>query len=113
MPSGERINDFDVYLGVYAVLATSAGFRVGVSDATGDIQYGPLLFRDAACTAIAFKDSYAYIATLVDGEAGLVRVDLSTTVVANDLYFLGLGIWLLLELAQLHLRLPSLATQTG
>jgi hypothetical protein len=87
MPSGERINDFDVYLGTYAILATSAGFRVGVSDATGDIQYGPLLFRDAACTAIAFKDSYAYIATKVDGEAGLVRTDLSTTVIANALYF--------------------------
>jgi len=87
MPAGERINDFDVYLGTYAVLATSAGFRVGVADATGDIQYGPLLFRDAACTAIAFKDSYAYIATLVDGEAGLVRTDLSTTVIASALYF--------------------------
>jgi len=87
MPSGERINDFDVYLGTYAILATSAGFRVGVSDATGDIQYGPLLFRDAACTAIAFKDSYAYIATKVDGEAGLIRTDLSTTVIASALYF--------------------------
>jgi hypothetical protein len=87
MPSGERINDFDVYLGTYAILATNLGFRVGVSDATGDIQYGPLLFRDAPCTAIAFKDSYAYIATLVDGEAGLIRTDLSTTVIANALYF--------------------------
>jgi len=87
MPTGERINDFDVYLGLYAVLATSAGFRVGVADNTGDIQYGPLLFRDAPCTAIAFKDSYAYISTLVDGEAGLVRTDLSTTVIANALYF--------------------------
>jgi hypothetical protein len=87
LPTGERINDFDVYLGTYAILATSAGFRVGVSDATGDIQYGPLLFRDAPCTAIAFKDSYAYIATLVDGEAGLVRTDLSTTVIASALYF--------------------------
>jgi hypothetical protein len=87
MPNGERINDFDVYLGTYAILATSLGFRVGVADATGDVQYGPLLFRDAACTAIAFKDSYAYIATKVDGEAGLVRTDLSTTVIANALYF--------------------------
>ena len=87
MPNGERINDFDVYLGVYAVLATSAGFRVGIANATGDIQYGPLLFKDAACTAIAFRDSFAYISTLVDSEAGLVRVDLSTTVIANDLYF--------------------------
>jgi len=87
MPQGERINDFDVYLGTYAVLATSLGFRVGVADATGDVQYGPLLFRDAACNSIAFRDSYAYIATLVDGEAGLVRVDLSTTVIGNSLYF--------------------------
>jgi len=87
MPLGERINDFDVYLGTYAVLATSAGFRVGVADSTGDVQYGPLLYRDAACTAIAFKDSYAYLATKVDGEAGLVRTDLSTTVVASALYF--------------------------
>jgi hypothetical protein len=87
MPLGERINDFDVYLGTYAVLATSAGFRVGVADATGDVQYGPLLYRDAACTAIAFKDSYAYLSTKVDGEAGLVRTDLSTTVIASALYF--------------------------
>jgi hypothetical protein len=87
MPNGERINDFDVYLGTYAVLATSAGFRVGVADSTGDIQYGPLLFKDAPCTAIAFKDSYAYLATLVDSEAGLVRVDLSTTAIASSLYF--------------------------
>jgi hypothetical protein len=87
MPQGERINDFDVYLGTYAVLATSLGFRVGVSDANGDIQYGPLLFRDAACNSIAFRDSYAYIASLIDGAAGLVRVDLSTTVIGNSLYF--------------------------
>jgi len=87
MPNGERINDFDVYLGAYAVLATSLGFRVGIADTTGDVQYGPLLFRDAACNAIAFRDSYAYIATLVDGAAGLVRVDLSTTVLASGLFF--------------------------
>lgn len=87
MPLGERINDFDVYLGAYAVLATSLGFRVGIADANGDVQYGPLLFRDAPCTSIAFRDSYAYIATLVDGAAGLVRVDLSTTVIGNSLFF--------------------------
>ena len=87
MPQGERINDFDVYLGTYAVLATSLGFRVGIANTTGDIQYGPLLFRDAECNSIAFRDSYAYLATKVDGEAGLVRVDLSNTVIANALYF--------------------------
>ena len=87
MPQGERINDFDVYLGLYAILATNLGFRVGVSDANGDIQYGPLLFSDASCNSIAFRDRFAYIATLVDGEAGLVRVDLSTTVIPGTLFF--------------------------
>jgi hypothetical protein len=87
MPEGERINDFDVYLGAYAILATNLGFRVGISDATGDIQYGPLLFKDAPCTAIAFRDSFAYISTKVDGEAGLIRVDLGTNVLAGSLFF--------------------------
>jgi len=87
MPEGERINDFDVYLGAYAILATNLGFRVGISDATGDIQYGPLLFKDAPCTAIAFRDSFAYISTKIDGEAGLVRVDLGTNVLAGSLFF--------------------------
>lgn len=87
MPNGERINDFDVYLGTYAVLATNLGFRVGVSDATGDISYGPLLFDQAPCNAIAFRDRFAYLATTIDGEAGLVRVDLSTAVIGNSLLF--------------------------
>jgi len=87
MPQGERINDFDVYLGLYAVLATNLGFRVGVSDTNGDIQYGPLLFSDASCNSIAFRDRFAYIATLVDGAAGLVRVDLSATVIPGTLFF--------------------------
>ena len=70
LPEGERINDFDVYLGLYAVLATSKGFRVGISDSTGSIQYGPLLFDQAGCNSIAFRDRFAYIATTIDSEAG-------------------------------------------
>ena len=87
MPNGERINDFDVYLGTYAILATNLGFRAGISDTNGDIQYGPLLFDDAECKSIAFRDRFAYIATTIDGEAGLIRTDLSVTVLANSLYF--------------------------
>jgi hypothetical protein len=87
LPEGERINDFDVYLGTYAVLATNKGFRVGVSDTNGNIQYGPLLFDQAACNSIAFRDRFAYIATTIDSEAGLVKVDLSTTVITNTLVF--------------------------
>jgi hypothetical protein len=87
MPEGERINDFDVYLGAYAVLATNLGFRVGIADATGDVQYGPLLFKDAPCNNIAFRDNFAYLSSRVDGAAGLVRVDLSTTILGNSLFF--------------------------
>jgi hypothetical protein len=87
LPQGERINDFDVYLGTYAVLATNLGFRVGISDATGNISYGPLLYDQASCNAIAFRDRFAYIATTVDGEAGLIRTDLSTNILANSLFF--------------------------
>jgi hypothetical protein len=87
LPEGERINDFDVYLGAYAVLATNKGFRVGVSDTNANIQYGPLLFDQAGCNSIAFRDRFAYIATTIDSEAGLVKVDLSTTVIANSLVF--------------------------
>jgi len=87
LPQGERINDFDVYLGLYSILATNLGFRVGISDTNGNIQYGPLLFNDAPCNAIAFRDRFAYISTLVDGAAGLIRVDLSTTVIAGTLFF--------------------------
>jgi len=87
MPQGERINNFDVYLGIYAVLATNLGFRVGIADTTGDVQYGPLLFKDAPCNAIAFRDNFAYLSSKVDGEAGLVRVDLSSTILANSLFF--------------------------
>jgi len=87
MPTGESINDFDVYLGLYAVLATSKGVRVGISDNTGDVSYGPLLFFDAACNSISFRDKYAYLTSKIDGEAGLVKVDLSNSVLANTLVF--------------------------
>jgi hypothetical protein len=87
LPEGERINDFDVYLGRYAVLATNKGFRAGISDVNGNIQYGPLLFDQAGCNSIAFRDRFAYLATTIDSEAGLVKVDLSTTVLADSLVF--------------------------
>jgi hypothetical protein len=86
LPAGERINGFDVYLGTYAVLATSKGVRVGVVSADGDISYGPLLYSDAACNDVSFADRFAYVTTTVDGEAGLLRIDLST-VIGNAILF--------------------------
>jgi hypothetical protein len=86
LPAGERINGFDVYLGTYAVLATSKGVRIGVVSAEGDISYGPLLYSDAACNDVSFTDRFAYVTTTVDGEAGLLRIDLST-VIGNAIVF--------------------------
>ena len=69
MPENEFIYDFDVYLGQYAVLATSKGARVGISDANGDVQYGPLLYKDAPSYGVAFRDTYAYVTTQKIGRA--------------------------------------------
>jgi hypothetical protein len=76
-PAGEYVKAFDVYLGTYAVIVTNKGVRIGVVGDGGDLAYGPLLFEDADCTGIAFRDRFAYVSTTVDGEPGLVRIDLS------------------------------------
>ena len=86
LPAGERINGFDVYLGTYAVIATSKGVRGGIVSTTGDITYGPLLYDGAACYDVTFTDRFAYVTTTVDGEAGLIKIDLSTTI-GNTLVF--------------------------
>lgn len=87
LPAGEQIYGFDIYLGTYAVICTNKGVRVGVVDTNGDISYGPLLFTDAACKSVAFRDKFAYVATTVDGEAGLIRIDLTHTVEDGGLIF--------------------------
>lgn len=78
-PEGELVQAFDVYLGTYAVICTNKGVRVGVVGEDGDISYGPLLF-EADIKGISFRDKFAYVSTLVDGEAGLFRIDLSTPI---------------------------------
>jgi hypothetical protein len=87
MPTGEQVNFLDTYLGTYAVLCTSKGVRVGVADGNGDISYGPLLFSDAACFNVAFRDSYAYVATKIDGESGLVKIDLAAPTIPGSLVY--------------------------
>ena len=86
LPEGEIINTFDTYLGLYAVLCTNKGVRVGVLDTNGDVSYGPLLF-ETECTDVVFRDKFAYVSTTIDGESGLVRIDLSAPVVPNSLVF--------------------------
>jgi hypothetical protein len=78
-PEGELVQAFDVYLGTYAVICTNKGVRVGVVGENGDISYGSLLF-EGNIKAVSFRDKFAYVSTLVDGEAGLFRIDLSTPI---------------------------------
>jgi len=87
LPDGEYVNGFDVYLGSFVVICTNKGVRVGIVNADGDISYGPLLFDDAECFSVAFRDKFAYVATKVDGEAGIVRIDLTHTVEDGGLIF--------------------------
>jgi hypothetical protein len=86
LPEGEIINTFDTYLGIYAVLCTNKGVRVGVLGNEGDVSYGPLLF-EAECTDVVFRDKFAYVSTKQNTESGLVRIDLSQPVVPNSLVF--------------------------
>lgn len=86
LPEGEIVQAFDTYLGTYAVICTNKGVRVAVLSQDGDISYGPLLF-EADCKGVTFKDRFAYVSSTVGGEAGLIRIDLSTPVIENSLVF--------------------------
>ena len=86
LPEGEILNAFDVYLGTFGVLCTNKGVRVAVVSADGDISYGPLLL-ETECKSVSFRDRFAYVTTLQEGESGLIRIDLSQPAVPNSLIF--------------------------
>jgi hypothetical protein len=78
-PVTEIVNAIDIYLGTYMVICTSKGVRVAAVQDDGSIKYGPII-AEGDFKGVAFRDRFAYVSGLVDGEAGLVRIDLS-----NDL----------------------------
>jgi hypothetical protein len=55
------------------------GVRVAAVQDDGSIKYGPII-AEGDFKGVAFRDRFAYVSGLVDGEAGLIRIDLS-----NDL----------------------------
>ncbi len=80
MPIGEKIYSIRYYLG-YILIGTSEGIRVATVDDAGSITYGPLMVETSQpCYDFAFRDRFAWCATGVDGEAGVIRIDLG-----NDL----------------------------
>jgi hypothetical protein len=94
MPTGEVIHKIYYYLG-YMLIGTNKGVRVAqVNDQDGSLAYGPLIFEtDQPVYDFAARDHFVWCAASVDGDPGLVRIDLSNEIeplrfaYANDLYF--------------------------
>ena len=96
LPVGEIAHKIYYYLG-YMLIGTNKGVRVAaVSDQDGSLNYGPLIVETSQpCYDFAARDHYVWCATGVDGEAGVIRIDLSNELEtlrfawANDLYMDG------------------------
>lgn len=98
MPEGEKIFKIYHYLG-YMAIGTSKGIRIAIiSDTDGSINYGPLTVETTQpCYDFAARDKYLWCATGVDGEPGLIRIDLGIEfdtlrfAYANDVYYPGVS----------------------
>jgi hypothetical protein len=92
MPEGEKIYSIKYYLG-YMLIGTNKGIRVATVDDNGSITYGPLMVETTQpCYDFAFRDRFAWAATGVAGEGGVIRIDLGNDLgglrfaYANDLW---------------------------
>jgi hypothetical protein len=96
LPVGEIVHDIYYYLG-YMAIGTSKGIRIAtVSDQDGSLTYGPLMVETSQpCYDFAARENFIWCATGVDGEPGVIRIDLSNELsplnfaYANDLYYPG------------------------
>jgi len=104
LPRGEKLTGMYGYLGTYVALGTSRGVRIAVSDATGNLSYGPLVY-ESANDVYAFTASnefiYAGVKAEIDGFSGIIRINLGAPLTsgkyayAKDLYATGVtgAIW--------------------
>ena len=96
LPVGEIVHKIYYYLG-YMMIGTNRGIRAAsVSDQDGSISYGPLIVETSQpCYDFAARDKYVWCATSVNGEPGLIRIDLGDEIetlrfaYANDIYYAG------------------------
>jgi hypothetical protein len=78
MPSGERVYKIAYYLG-YMLLGTTKGIRVAAVSDDGSLAYGPLIWENSQPVYdFAFRDKFAWAATSVEDEPGVIRIDLGT-----------------------------------
>ena len=96
MPVGEVIHKIFYYLG-YMLIGTNKGVRAAQVDDNGDILYGPLIFETSQPVYdFAARDHYVWCASGVDGEPGVIRIDLENQIsplrfaYANDIYTAGI-----------------------
>ena len=96
LPIGEIVYKIESYLG-YLMIGTNKGMRVAtISDTTGDLSYGPLIFEDTnGVHDFAFRDRFVWATGTIGGYAGLYRVDLGAEIeslrfaYAKDAYLSG------------------------
>jgi hypothetical protein len=96
LPVGEICHKIYYYLG-FMMIGTNKGIRAAtVSDVDGSINYGPLIVETSQpCYDFAARDRFVWCATSVDGEPGVIRIDLGTELeplrfaYANDVYYPG------------------------
>ena len=96
LPVGEIVHKIYYYLG-YMMIGTNKGIRVAaVSEQDGSLSYGPLIVETSQpCYDFAARDHYVWCATGVDGNPGVIRIDLGNELEqlrfawANDLYVDG------------------------
>jgi hypothetical protein len=97
LPVGEIVYKIYYYLG-YMMIGTNKGVRAAlVSDQDGSISYGPLIVETSQpCFDFAAQDKYVWCATSVDGDPGLIRINLGNEIEqlrfswANDVYYGGI-----------------------
>ena len=92
LPTGEVVHAIHYYLG-YMLIGTSKGVRVAQVLDDGSLTYGPLIFETTQPVyAFTTRDRFAWAATGVDGNPGVIRIDLSEQIsplvfaYANDVY---------------------------
>jgi hypothetical protein len=96
LPIGEIVLKIESYLG-YLMIGTNKGMRVAtISDTTGDLSYGPLIFEDTnGVYDFAFRDKYVWATGTIGTSPGLYRIDLGTEIeslrfaYAKDTYLTG------------------------
>lgn len=83
LPAGEVVHSLYGYLGTFVAIGTNRGVRVALSDAEGNLEYGPLIFEsDGPVRGFTARDRFlwATVSRGVDGGSGLYRIDLGNEV---------------------------------